>query len=131
VGVGFVPGDTWAGVYYSVCTPERWSTLGERWVPPTDLPDRFFLIRFVMGVDQRYPCTLPCKHGWTWHFPSFAAQLALLWSHELFHFAAHQWPQRFPGQRSNDEHQASAFALAHVRSLGFAVQGAAPTAGVP
>jgi hypothetical protein len=83
-------------------------------------------VRFVLGVDQAYPCTLPCKHGWTWDFPDFEAHLALLFSHECYHFAAHVWPARFPGQDWQDEQAANAWALKRCTRLGYSVQAEPP-----
>lgn len=97
----------------------RWS-FTKSWVVPTDLPDRYKLIRMRLDDSPRhFPKTERDTYEWEFKYPSFEDHLATLFAHELHHY------RRFhlnlhPGE---GEQSANRWALKHVQNLGFPVEG--------
>ncbi|MDZ7261041.1 MAG: hypothetical protein ONB05_02835 [candidate division KSB1 bacterium] len=100
-------------------TRGKWAII-KRFGLPADLPERFKLIRLLMdGNSVPYPQYQQDSYGWKYHYETFLDHLAILFAHELHHF------RRFhlglhPGE---GEQSANRWALAHVKQLGFSVDG--------
>jgi hypothetical protein len=130
IGLYLVSGQVWMGkTYGAVRTPadfcqasDDWQDLVHRWPAPANLPERYRLIRVMVGADTVYPFSDTDVYGWQWTFPTFASQLAVLARHEL----EHVWHPQY------DEHLASRWALDVVqRRLGYPVRATLPAEAVP
>jgi hypothetical protein len=93
--------------------------LADSWQVPAELPERFKLIRLLLPDDgAAYPLTELDRYGWQHRFGRFSDHLAFFFAHELHHFRRFHLDLH-PGE---GEHSANAWAEAHCRNLGFAVE---------
>jgi len=95
-----------------------------RWRAVCHAEDGLIDMRFATGMP--YPCTAMDIYGWKWTFPDFASHLAVVASHELYHYRAHHFPQDVPGYDPRDETAGNVYALAHAQQCGFQVQAQRP-----
>lgn len=86
--------------------------------PPTDLPQRFKLIRMVFGTSARYPKTTVDGYGWKERFERFEDHLANLFAHELHHYRRHHLGLH-PGE---GEQSACRWGVARAQEAGFSVR---------
>jgi len=90
------------------------------WHVPSDLPEKFKLIRIRMdGNSQHFPRTERDSYDWEFTYATFFDNLATLFAHELHHFRRYH----LGFHPHEGEHSADKWALNHVRSLGFNVKG--------
>ena len=92
----------------------------KRWDVPPDLPEKFKLIRMRMdGNSQHFPRTERDCYNWEFTYATFLDHLAALFAHELHHFRRYHL-----GLHPHEgEHSANKWALNHVKSLGFDIEG--------
>ncbi len=95
----------------------KWRLSGS-WQVPENLPERFKLIRLLLPDSAGYPLTELDRYGWQHRFGRFEDHLAFFFAHELHHFR--RFHLDLHGREG--EHSANAWAEAHCRSLGFAVE---------
>lgn len=97
----------------------KW-TFARRWGKPSDLPQRFKLIKIRLDGNRRsFPRTEKDNYGWEFRYDTFLDHLATLFAHELHHFRRYHL-NLHPRE---GEHAANRWALRHVQSLGFCVEG--------
>ena len=97
----------------------KWS-ITSQWALPSDLPQRFKLIRLRLDGNQNlFPRTEEDRYGWVFRYASFQDHLATLFAHELHHY------RRFHLNLHprEGEHSANLWALQHVKELGFHIEG--------
>ena len=121
-------------VLVSLVDGVRWAAeCHHGWFTPADvhrgqvsgLPPHFHLIELAFGVaGGPYLWQTRDDYGWVWRFGSFVDHLAAVMSHELYHYTQ----PHFARWRWNNEGDANAWALAHCRRLGFAVEAEIPAA---
>ena len=105
------------------CTARGWWSCNARFGTPSDLPDKFHIIRLSFGLRLvRYPRKSWCPEHWAWRWNTFQAHLACLFAHELFHY------RRFhlgldPGA---GEVAADRWSLSRMREIGLDVTGQPP-----
>lgn len=97
----------------------KWS-FTQRWSTPEDLPAMFKLIRIRLdGNPDDYPKTEIDSYGWRFQYAEFIDHLAVLFAHELHHFRRYH----LGFHPREGEHSANRWAIRHVHSLGFRVEG--------
>jgi len=116
-------GNDWAGVYCGARKNANDFTVGQgRWSAihgfslPPDLPPQYKLIRMKFGMcGRRYPRHERDRYGWEYSYPSFAAHLAHLFAHELYHY------RREIGLESGGEQAACKWSDERATTVGFVV----------
>jgi len=118
VALGLTDGHGWRATYHGWQTTTTWTHRRDVGKRPAELPPRFVLVTALFGVETPFPYQRVDRYGWHWTFGAFPALVVLVFAHECFHAMG--------GPDWRDEAAANRWALAHVRRLGFAVEGAAP-----
>ncbi len=116
----------WRGVYYrSWQDPDSFRArrghwrISTRFETPADLPQRYRLIRVLIGARLTYPMRARDRSGFEHSYQSFRDHLADLFAHELHHYRRYHL-----GLHPREgEAGANRWALKRVRSLNFAVEG--------
>ena len=117
---------SWRGVYYRLWqNPDSFRArrghwgISTRFETPADLPQRYRLIRVLIGARLTYPMRARDRSGFEHSYQSFRDHLADLFAHELHHYRRYHL-----GLHPREgEVGANRWALKRVRSLGFAVEG--------
>jgi len=91
----------------------------EDFATPPGLPDRFLLVRIILGMRRRYPAAETDIYGWELTFEGFEDHLAHTFAHELHHFRRHHLGLH-PGE---GEQSACKWALQRAQAAGFQVSG--------
>ena len=117
---------SWRGVYYrlwqdpdSFCVRRGHWGISTRFEIPADLPQRYRLIRILIGARLTYPMRARDRSGFEHSYQSFRDHLADLFAHELHHYRRYHLGLH-PRER---EVGANRWALKRVKSLNFAVEG--------
>ncbi len=117
---------SWRGVYYRLWQDldsfrvrrGHWR-ISTRFETPADLPQRYCLIRLLIGARLTYPMRARDRTGFEHSYQSFHDHLADLFAHELHHYRRYHL-----GLHPREgEVGANKWALKRVKSLGFAVEG--------
>ncbi len=117
---------SWRGVYYRLWqNPDSFRARRGHWIistrfeTPTDLPERYRLIRVLIGARLTYPMRARDRSGFEHTYQSFRDHLADLFAHELHHYRRYHL-----GLHPREgEAGANRWALKRVQSLNFAVEG--------
>ena len=97
----------------------KWKLLHTPQVPST-LPPQFKLIRIHININQQYPLIESDIYGWRFSYQTMEDQIAMLFAHELHHYRRHHLGLH----PKEGENRANRWALKHVQSLGYRVEGA-------
>ena len=100
------------------CVRGEWDFV-ETFPRPADLPDRFQLIRIILGMRRRYPATETDIYDWEVTYETFADHLAHTFAHELHHYRR----QRLDLHPGEGEQGACKWALQRAQAAGFQVSG--------
>jgi hypothetical protein len=123
VTLGLTDGWRWRGTYHPCLTPADGTHLTDVGKTPANLPACFPCITLLFGTQEHYPSARRDTYGWLLSCARFIDMVATVWAHECYHWAAHQWPERFPGEDWQDEQAANRWALARDPTLSSAYRG--------
>ena len=97
----------------------KWA-FAKRWGTPSDLPQKFKLIRMRLDLDREaFPKTETDSYDWEFRYATFRDHLAMLFAHELHHYRRYH----LGFHPREGEHHANLWALKHVQNLHFDVTG--------
>ena len=127
VAVYLSSAETWLGSYWRAWQDRiqfhkrrgKWA-ITTRFDIPADVPNRYRLIRLCIGAGLApYPRRLEDAYGFRYRYASFRDHLADLFAHELHHYRRYH----LGFHPREGEVSACRWALQHVTTLGFRVEG--------